>query len=163
MQEARIWNWGTILAALFGESGGKMRRVVAAVIERSDRRLLIGQRRREDSSPLKWEFPGGKVRVGETFELALARELREELDATLTKSREIAQVLHQYANYPEELEIHFFAAQISEGELTPSKFEQVAWVLPKELGQYDFLAANRELIAHLATGKIKPTEILEQE
>jgi len=39
-------------------------------------------------------------------------------------------------------------------------FEQVAWVLPKELAQYDFLVANRELIAHLATGKIKPAEVL---
>jgi 8-oxo-dGTP diphosphatase len=137
-----------------------MRRVVAAVIERSDQRLLIGQRRRQDSSPLKWEFPGGKVRNGEILEQALARELLEELEATLTKSREIAKVRHQYANYPEELEIHFFAAQISDGELTPRTFERVAWVLPKELGQYDFLAANRELIAHLATGKIKPREIL---
>jgi 8-oxo-dGTP diphosphatase len=137
-----------------------MRRVVAAVIERNDRRLLIGQRRRADTSPLKWEFPGGKVREGEKLEQALARELQEELEATLTKSREIAQVRHQYANYPEELEIHFFAAEISESELTPHSFEQVAWVLPKELGQYDFLSANRELIAHLATGKIKPAEIL---
>jgi 8-oxo-dGTP diphosphatase len=137
-----------------------MRRVVAAVIERGDRRLLIGQRRHGDSSPLKWEFPGGKVRDGEALEQALARELQEELGATLTKSREIAQVRHQYANYPEELEIHFFAAQISNGELTPHAFEQVAWVLPKELAQYDFLAANRELIAHLATGKIKPGEVL---
>jgi len=39
-------------------------------------------------------------------------------------------------------------------------FEQIAWVLPKELGAYDFLAANRELIANLATGRIKPGEIL---
>jgi 8-oxo-dGTP diphosphatase len=139
-----------------------MRRVVAAVIERSDRRLLIGQRRREDSSPLKWEFPGGKVRNGEGLEEALARELQEELGVTLTKSREIAQVRHRYANYPEELEIHFFAAQVAEGELTPRMFEQVEWVLPKELGRYDFLAANRELIAHLATGKIKPAEVLEE-
>jgi len=38
-----------------------MRVVVAAVIARADRRLLIGQRRREDTSALKWEFPGGKV------------------------------------------------------------------------------------------------------
>ena len=139
-----------------------MRRVVAAVIERGDRRLLIGQRRRGDSSALKWEFAGGKVRDGETLEGALARELQEELGATLRKSREIAQVRHQYANYPEELEIHFFAAEIAEEEMMPRCFEQVAWVLPKELGQYDFLAANRELIAHLATGKIKVAEVLEE-
>ncbi len=134
--------------------------MVAAIIERGDRRLLIGQRRRDDSSPWKWEFPGGKVRESETLQQALARELQEELGVTLTKSREIAQARHQYANYPEELEIHFFAAQISETELVPRTFEQVAWVLPKELGQYDFLTANRDLIAHIATGKIKPGEVL---
>lgn len=133
---------------------------MAAVIERADRRILIGQRRRGDSSPLKWEFPGGKVRDREELERALARELAEELGATLIASREIAQVRHQYATYPEELEIHFFAAQISNAEVQPRCFEQVAWVLPKELGQYDFLSANRELIAHLATGKIKPADIL---
>lgn len=76
------------------------------------------------------------------------------------RSQEIAQVRHQYANYPEELEIHFFAASILDEEMTPRSFEQLAWVLPKELGQYDFLAANRELIARLATGKIKAREIL---
>jgi 8-oxo-dGTP diphosphatase len=134
--------------------------VVAAVIERQDRRLLIGQRRKTDTSPLKWEFPGGKVRNGETLEAALARELREELKVTLTKGREIASVHHQYANSHEELEIHFFAAQIAENEVHALTFEQIKWVLPKELGEYDFLAANRELIAHLATGKIKPTEVL---
>ncbi len=138
-----------------------MRQVVAAVIERNDRRLLIGQRRRDDTSPLKWEFPGGKVRSGEKLQEALARELQEELGVTLVKSNEIGKVRYQYANYPEELEIHFFAAQISDTELKPVTFEQVAWVLPKELAEYDFLTANRELIAHLATGKIKPAEVLE--
>jgi 8-oxo-dGTP diphosphatase len=137
-----------------------MRTVVAAVIERGDRRLLIGQRRKEDSSPLKWEFPGGKVRDGEAPEAALARELREELGVTVMKCVEMGRVRHQYAASPEELEIRFFAAAIADGDARPVCFEQIAWVLPKELGAYDFLAANRELIANLATGRIKPGEIL---
>ena len=134
--------------------------VVAAVIEREDRRLLIGQRRETDSSPLKWEFPGGKVRQGEEPEAALARELREELGVTLRKSREIARVQHTYAALPEPMEIRFFAVAIAEGEITPRVFEQIAWALPKELGSYDFLAANNALVANLATGRIKPAEIL---
>ncbi|HEX2665374.1 MAG TPA: (deoxy)nucleoside triphosphate pyrophosphohydrolase [Candidatus Acidoferrum sp.] len=139
-----------------------MRTVVAAVIERSDRRLLIGQRRRSDTSALKWEFPGGKVERGETPEAALSRELLEELGTTLRKCTPIGRVVHKYAETPEELEIVFFAAAISEGQLTPRTFERVEWVLPKELGEYDFLAANAGLVANLATGKIRPGEILEE-
>jgi len=138
-----------------------MRTVVAAVIERSDRRLLIGQRRRGDTSPLKWEFPGGKVEEGETPEDALARELKEELGPTMSKCAPIGRVVHKYADTPDQLEILFFAAAISEGALTPRTFETIAWVLPKELGDYDFLSANAQLVANLATGKIKPAEILE--
>ena len=132
------------------------------MVERADRRLLIGQRRRSDTSALKWEFPGGKVRGDEGLEEALARELREELGVTVLKSRKIGRVRHRYGNTAEELEIHFFAAKIAEKEVTPRVFEQIAWVLPTELAGYDFLAANRELIAHLATGKIKAGEVLEE-
>ena len=135
--------------------------VVVAVIEREDRRLLIGQRRRNDTSPLKWEFPGGKVREGEALDAALARELREELDVTLRKSAEIARVNHKYGETAEEFEIRFFAADIVEAMVEPRAFEQVRWVLPKELADYDFLAANAPLVANLATGRIKPAEILQ--
>ena len=134
--------------------------VVTAVIEREDRRILIGQRRRVDSSPLKWEFPGGKVKTGESLEQALARELREELNVTLLRAVPISRVEHQYGGSAGFLSIIFFAVAILESELHPGPFEQVAWVLPRELGQYDFLAANRRLIAELATGRIKPAGIL---
>ena len=134
--------------------------VVAAVIERADRRILIGQRRRGDTSPLKWEFPGGKVKDGETDEAALARELREELGAEMLRSAPIARVQHKYAETATTLEIRFFAAALKSNEVRPIAFEQIAWVLPKELGSYDFLAANAQLVAELATGRIKPHEML---
>src|SRR5262249_51914369 len=88
--------------------------VVVAVIERADRRILIGQRRKHDSSPLKWEFPGGKMEAGETAEVALTRELREELSATLTKCVELGRVEHKYADRNDSLEIRFFAAAIAD-------------------------------------------------
>ena len=135
--------------------------VVAAVIERADRRILIGQRRKSDTSPLKWEFPGGKVWDDEAPEAALARELREELGATLRRCAEIARVTHRYAETLSPLEIRFFAAKIAETEIAPTAFEQVAWVLPKELSAYDFLAANGRIVADLATGRIKPSEVLQ--
>jgi 8-oxo-dGTP diphosphatase len=78
------------------------------------------------------------------------------------KCAEIGRVRHRYPASPEELEIRFFAAAIEEGEVRPRCFEQIAWVLPKELGVYDFLAANRELVANLATGRIKPVEYLQR-
>lgn len=133
---------------------------MAAVIEREDRRLLIGQRRSKDTSPLKWEFPGGKAEQGETPENALARELREELGVTLRTAIEIGRRQHKYAGSDEVLDIRFYAVAIAEQEIAPKTFERVIWVLPRELGDYDFLAANQELIAQLATGRIKPREIL---
>jgi len=134
--------------------------VVAAVIERGDRRILIGQRRREDTSPLKWGFPGGKIEEDEEPEAALARELREELGATLVRCVEMGRVQHLYADSADPVEIRFYAAEIAEANIQPKCFERIAWVLPRELGDYDFLDANRVLIAQLATGKVKPAELL---
>jgi len=134
--------------------------VVAAVIERGDRRILIGQRRRGDTSPLKWEFPGGKIEVDEEPEEALRRELQEELGATLVRCVEMGRVRHVYASSSNAVEIRFYAAEIADESIQPACFEQIAWVLPRELGNYDFLDANRVLIAQLATGKVKPAELL---
>src|SRR5262249_7467538 len=108
----------------------------------------------------KWEFPGGKVRDGEAPEAALARELREELNATVLRSVAIARVTHQYADRTDTLEIQFYAVRIAGGELKPVVWEQTVWVLPRELSSYDFLTANSRLVADLATGRIKPGELL---
>jgi 8-oxo-dGTP diphosphatase len=78
----------------------------------------------------------------------------------LVRCVEMGRVQHVYANSGNPVEIRFYAAEIADGNIEPKCFEHIAWVLPKELGNYDFLDANRELIAQLATGKVKAAELL---
>src|SRR3989442_15367385 len=74
----------------------QVRRVVAALIVR-DGKLLICQRTRHQTMPLKWEFPGGKIERGERARDALGRELDEELGIQPEIGAEVARVRHRYA------------------------------------------------------------------
>jgi 8-oxo-dGTP diphosphatase len=131
-----------------------MIRVVAAIIEHRGR-LLICQRRRGDAFELQWEFPGGKIRRGETPRAALARELREELGVATTIGREIFRARHNYAERGVSVELAFFTA----GRLFPAPrnvvFERIAWVWPSDLMRYDFLVADRMLISRLVRGEFE--------
>ena len=146
--------------------GGGMIRVVAAVVERGGR-LLICQRRRGGAFALKWEFPGGKMRAGETPWEALTRELREELGVAARIGRELYRVRHSYAEVRDSLQISFFAASIETAHerqnqewlcgiaATVSKmpFERVSWVKRSDLARYDFLRADRGFVARLVRGE----------
>lgn len=125
--------------------------VVAALIER-DGSLLVGQRRRGDSFALKWEFPGGKVRVGERLEHALARELREELGVDASVGRELHRTRHRYAELRSEIQLVFFAASLS-AEPQNLAFETIRWVPRSALAALDFLPADRSFVARLAAGE----------
>jgi 8-oxo-dGTP diphosphatase len=128
-----------------------MRVVVAALIEREGS-LLVGQRRRGDTLALKWEFPGGKVRPEESLEQALARELQEELGVGSTIGAEIYRTRYRYSEISHELLLVFFAASI-DAEPANLAFEQICWVERARLESYDFLPADRELVARLAAGE----------
>ncbi len=137
-----------------------MRLVVAAVIEREDRRLLIGQRRRHDyfsaEMGISWRQSERRRRTRSCTSAGAARRTwRDAAEMRGDRSRK-----HRYADTADDLEICFYAAAIAENSVTPKAFEQIAWVLPKELAAYDFLAANARLVADLATGRIKPGEML---
>ena len=146
-----------------------MTTVVAAIIVRNSR-LLICQRRRDKVFPLKWEFPGGKVEVGESLTDALTREIFEELGVRVEIGREVYRTQYRYAELSTPVELVFYFAKIADeiggvsadkqsgAELAASnangEFEQVLWVIPAELSVYEFLAANAELIAGIANGSI---------
>jgi 8-oxo-dGTP diphosphatase len=128
--------------------------VVAGLILR-DSRILVCQRRRDDSHPLQWEFPGGKVEPGEIPEGALVRELREELGVEATIGRELFRTRHRYRESGQTLEIIFFQASVDpSASLQNLVFEKFEWADPSALPKYDFLQADEQFVALLATGAI---------
>jgi 8-oxo-dGTP diphosphatase len=128
--------------------------VVAALIQ-SGGKLLVCQRRRGAAFELQWEFPGGKVQPGESLEMALARELREELNVSARIGQEIYRTRHHYAQIADPVELVFFTAQAPPDQIQNRVFERIEWRAPETLRELPFLEADRELVELLASGKLK--------
>jgi 8-oxo-dGTP diphosphatase len=122
--------------------------VVAAVMMR-DGKILIGQRKRGGRHPLKWEFPGGKVEMGEDPRAALARELREELnvDAVVGEELDFYEVDYQDGF---SFQLHFYRVTEFWGELRNLDFEQIVWEKPARLPAYDFLDGDITFVSKVA-------------
>jgi 8-oxo-dGTP diphosphatase len=131
---------------------GALRFVAAALIIRADE-ILICQRRPDQPMALQWEFPGGKIEPGESAEEALARELHEELGITARIGGRVTHIRHNY-RHGGAVDLQFFAVREFGGELENRIFHQVKWVRLEHLPNYDFLAADRDLIKDLAAGKL---------
>lgn len=124
--------------------------VVAAVIER-DGRILIGQRKTGDWNQFKWEFPGGKVEIGETPRAALARELDEELGIMAEIGDEITRYGHQYRGRP-PIELIFFRVTAFTGEPVNRAFHEICWEEAAKFAEYDFLDGDLDFVRRLARG-----------
>jgi 8-oxo-dGTP diphosphatase len=121
--------------------------VAAAVIER-DGRFLITRRQKGVHLEGLWEFPGGKCDLGESLDVCLARELREELDVDATVGAEIFTTTHAY---PERsVELHFLRCEVN-GDLRPLLGQEMRWVGRADLDSLEFPPADTELIAMLAS------------
>ena len=129
-----------------------MKRVVAALIVK-DGKLLVCQRTRHQTMPLKWEFPGGKIEDGEQPRAALRRELEEELGILATVGDEVKRIQHEYPNGG-KVELRFFLVREYQKEIENLIFRDVRWAEPRELPKYDFLEADLTLVGDLAEGKL---------
>src|SRR5271167_2768015 len=110
--------------------------VVAAVIEREGRVLIC--QRKGGRHALKWEFPGGKVERGETPQVALERELREELAIEARIGEEIHRHNVRYGNGP-LIFLMFFRVTDFSGEPVNLQFVRIVWEERSKLPDYDFL------------------------
>jgi 8-oxo-dGTP diphosphatase len=129
-----------------------MKRVVAGLIV-EDGKLLVCQRTRHQTMPLKWEFPGGKIEAGEQPRAALRRELEEELGILATIGDEVRRIQHEYPNGG-MVELRFFVVREYQREIENRIFREVRWADPKDLPAFDFLEADLTLVKELAAGKL---------
>ncbi len=119
--------------------------VAAAVIRGADGRVLIAKRPLDKHQGGLWEFPGGKVEPGETVEVALARELLEELGIVVMHARPLIQVRHDYPDKHVLLDVWEVSA--FSGEPHGAEGQPLAWVASEQLPDHAFPAANRPIIA----------------
>ena len=120
-----------------------MTEVVAALIWQGEK-FMICQRPAHKARGLLWEFVGGKVEAGETPQEALIRECREEIDVLLSVGDVFMDVTHEYPDLTVHLTL--FHATIAEGEPQMLEHNDIQWITPEEIPNYDFCPADVEIL-----------------
>lgn len=124
----------------------KVTEVVAALIWDGNR-FMICQRPAYKARGLLWEFAGGKVESGETKEQALIRECWEELAVTILVGSVFMEVDHDYP----DLNVHLTLFNAAIGEGTPQMLEHndIRWITPEEIPQYELCPADETILRKL--------------
>ena len=123
-----------------------MTNVVAAIIKKNNKYLIV-QRNRKKHLGLKWEFPGGKVQKNETFEEALAREIKEELNIKVSLQDKITE--EKYKDEKIDIILHYYLCTQESGTIKLSEHEDLAWVEKKDFDKYDFAEGDGNMLSLL--------------
>ena len=123
-----------------------MTEVVATLIWQ-DGKFMICQRPAHKARGLLWEFVGGKTEPGETMEDALVRECREELDITVSVGEIFTQVIHEYPDIL--IRLTLFHCTIAEGTPKLLEHEDLKWIYPSEIPNFDFCPADTAILRKL--------------
>ena len=124
--------------------------VVAGIIINQNK-ILIGKRKDKDIGGGKWEFPGGKIEVGETNSEALERELYEELGISVKIGKELMNYEHVFKTTI--YNITFMEITDYEGEIRNNAHSEIKWVEFSNLPEYDFISGDDRFIQSLLKSK----------
>lgn len=125
--------------------------VAACALVDADGRVLIAQRPAGKPMAGLWEFPGGKIESGERPEQTLIRELNEELTIVVREDclAPLTFASHAYPDF--HLLMPLYVCRRWEGTVTATEGQQLAWVKPNRLRDYEMPPADVPLISHLMT------------
>ena len=116
---------------------------VAAIIIKDDK-YFIAQRNRNKHMGLSWEFPGGKVEEGESFEIALKREIEEELNIEINIKNKLGE--ENYQDDKINVKLHYFICSHYNGEIILNEHENSAWVTKNDFKNYNFAEGDSDII-----------------
>jgi mutator protein MutT len=121
--------------------------VLAAIILNHDGSVLLAQRRPDKTNPLKWEFPGGKLKVKESPEYCLTREIEEELGLKIAVRQLFSAVNYSYPH--ENILLLAYFAELMTGSLRLSDHKEVRWVPIEKLSSYELSSADIPIVGKL--------------
>ncbi len=122
--------------------------VVAAIIKHEDEILSVQRPHHElDYISEKFEFPGGKIEVGETRQQALNRELKEELDINADIGNHVITVEHIYPEF--ELTMHAFIVNVDSKDITLTEHISQLWLIKEDIYSVDWAAADIPIVDKL--------------
>ena len=126
--------------------------VVAGIVINQNK-ILIGKRKDEDIGGGKWEFPGGKIEIGETNSEALERELYEELGISVKIGKELMNYEHMFKTTI--YNISFMEIIDYDGEIRNNAHSEIKWVKFSNLLEYDFISGDDRFIQSFLKSKSK--------
>lgn len=122
--------------------------VVAAIFINDKSEVFCARRKDYGDLRLKWEFPGGKVEIGESLTDALVREIKEELDVNISVEKPFMTVKHEYENFG--ITLHAFTCFIVSGKMALNEHSESVWMNQKELEKLDWADADLPIVRQLS-------------
>ena len=124
-----------------------MTEVTCAIIIKNGQ-VLATQRSEQMPHPLKWEFPGGKVKAGESPEYCIKREILEELGVRVIVRQLLPSVRHVYDTHT--IKLIPFICSVDKGKISLSEHKSYRWLPAEHLSSVDWLDADIEVIKSLS-------------
>lgn len=116
--------------------------VTCAIIVEMNK-VLATRRSETMPHPFKWEFPGGKLKAGESLEACIVREIREELGVEVEVNQKLRPVIHHYQEH--SIKLIPFLCHIIDGVISLTEHQEYKWIASGKLGEVDWLEADIEV------------------